>query len=194
MLEELCYRKNQKLIVTGSKISKYKIEELPTTDLDKIIISVPKSGSDKREKTLEYRSLEIPFFGDGQTVETLVQKKPFTNFTLCHFKEKNDIPTRNSNNFIGIENAIAFDIDGSISIEDAVVLLSNFKYIIYTTRSHQKEKGGIICDRFRIVLPAKHTFNVTPEQHKQLYKNIADALGLTMADVSCFNAGRLFFL
>ena len=39
------------------------------------------------------------------------------------------------------------------SIDKAKEIFKGFKYFICTTKSHQKEKKGLVCDRFRIILP-----------------------------------------
>lgn len=47
---------------------------------------------------------------------------------------------------------IVLDVDSGCSLEQAKAEFKNFKHIIATTRSHQKEKNGEVCDRFRVVL------------------------------------------
>jgi hypothetical protein len=194
LVEELAYRNNNILVSSGSKIVKYSLEPLPETRLDKIIISIPADGKDKKEKTTEYISYEVPFFGEGRTVENLVTNKNISNFTLCHFKEnKNGVCIRNVNNYIEECNCIAFDIDYGMTLEEARKRFEDFTCLIYTTPSHRKDKGGVICDRFRILLPTKTSFKVDALNHKGMYENIAESFDLQIADVSCFNAGRLFF-
>jgi hypothetical protein len=52
------------------------------------------------------------------------------------------------------QNMIILDIDDGMTISEAQSMFSRYMYLIATTKSHQKEKKGIICDRFRILLPA----------------------------------------
>lgn len=52
------------------------------------------------------------------------------------------------------QNIQIFDIDDGLSLLEAKEMFREFKYLIYTTKSHQVEKKGIKCDRFRIILPA----------------------------------------
>lgn len=49
-------------------------------------------------------------------------------------------------------NIMALDFDEGLDLEDARERFSGFRHIIGTTRSHQKEKHGKVCDRFRVVL------------------------------------------
>jgi len=187
LVEELCYRNNERLVVKGSKIKFYSIEKLPINNLDKCIVSIPKI--DKREKTTEYISMEIPFFGEGQSIERLVKSDKVSNFCLVHFENGK----RKADKAIEGQNVIGIDVDNGVSINEILDILNNYVYLIYTTKSHQKDKGGIVCDRFRILLPTKTKFYVDNEQHKQLISNICDALGVGSYDVSTRNIDRLWF-
>ena len=182
MLEELCYRKNMKLVRNGSKVEKYRIEELPTTDLSKMIIGI---GAENRgAKTAFFTDMLLPFDRGDTSVLKLVTTKKTDCFTLCHFGGKK----RSSKSAKPNINIIAFDIDGGMTIRYAKQLLNNFTYIIYTTKSHTQE-----FNRFRVLLPAKHTVEVTPEQYKEMVQNVADALEIPIYDVSTRNIDRLWY-
>lgn len=47
---------------------------------------------------------------------------------------------------------IALDFDGGLSIAEAEQRFKDYRYIIAPTKSHQKDKNGQVCDRFRVVL------------------------------------------
>lgn len=49
--------------------------------------------------------------------------------------------------------ALDFDTPGDETLEEINHALQDHKRIIATTRNHQKEKNGITCDRFRLILP-----------------------------------------
>lgn len=51
------------------------------------------------------------------------------------------------------QNILILDIDDGLSIKEAMNKFKHYKYFICTTKSHQKEKKGIVCDRFRIIFP-----------------------------------------
>lgn len=51
------------------------------------------------------------------------------------------------------QNILILDIDDGLTIDKAKETFKGFKYFICTTKSHQKEKKGLVCDRFRIILP-----------------------------------------
>jgi len=185
LLEEYAYRKNQKI----RKIGKHKLalESLPGTDLQKIVVSV---NMDKENpQGTRFAGHEVPFFGEKMTVEELVKSEVVPSFCLVHFENEK----RNSKNAIPGQNAIAFDIDTGMTLEEAFAIFKPFTYIIYTTKSHRKEKNGETCDRFRILLPTKTMFYVNPEQHKGLITNIAELLKLPNYDVSTRNQDRLWY-
>lgn len=64
---------------------------------------------------------------------------------------------RNKNNFQSMK-CIGLDIDNDkkdkkeLRLDDAKAIFKDYKHIIATTRSHQKEKNGKITDRFRVIL------------------------------------------
>lgn len=63
---------------------------------------------------------------------------------------------RNLKNFIQCK-CIGLDIDNDkhgqiMSLNEAKTAFKDYKHIIATTRSHQKEKHGIVVDRFRVIL------------------------------------------
>lgn len=58
---------------------------------------------------------------------------------------------RNKSNFIQCQ-AIALDFDEGLTIDAAVEEFKDYRHIIAPSRSHQKEKNGLVCDRFRVIL------------------------------------------
>ena len=51
------------------------------------------------------------------------------------------------------QNCIILDIDDGISISKIQSIFKKYKYIIGTTKSNMKLKKGVICERFRIIIP-----------------------------------------
>ena len=181
-LEELCYRNDEVLVQSSGKVIRYSIEPLPKTKLDKLIVSFGTDG--RAEKSVHF----VPYEISWDLLKQLVVSSKTTEFTLAHYENEH----RKAKNFIEGQNLIAFDVDYGMTLQDAQELLSEFKYLIYTTRSNQKEKNGIVCDRFRIIMPTSTTYYVTEEQHKKLYENISEALGITN-DSATQNVSRLWF-
>ncbi len=54
------------------------------------------------------------------------------------------------------QNLIILDIDDGLSITEAKELFKEYKYLMATTKSHHKEKKGVVCDRFRVILESNN--------------------------------------
>ncbi len=91
-----------------------------------------------------------------------------------------------------IHNLICFDIDEGLELKKAIDLCSNFKSLIVTTKSHQVDKKGLICDRFRIIIPIDK--EVLKEQFKSFYINLSKYLTLdSVIDKACNDSSRYFY-
>jgi len=189
LLEELCYRKDEVLIKTVGKVTRYKIEPLPKTNLNKMILSID------FEKKGKFAINFKPSYLKWSEMKKLILSQNADSFTLCHYEptKKAEDGHRQEKSFIEGQNMIAFDIDDGMTIEEAKETLQDYTYILYTTKSHQKEKNGIVCDRFRIVMPTEKMYYVTPDQHKIMYENIEQILGIHSNDTQTRNVSRLFY-
>lgn len=58
---------------------------------------------------------------------------------------------RRRENFRAARLAV-IDVDAGLTLDEARAMCDGRAHIIATTKSHQKDKGGVICDRFRVVL------------------------------------------
>ena len=190
-LKELCYMHNKHLNILIGAVVRYSIEELPINKLDKIILSV--SQDNKYDHCINYK----PTLLEWTDIPRLVTSENFDSFTCCHYEPSAQAKDghRRQDSFVEEQNLIAFDIDSGMSIEEVKEILSPYTYLIYTTKSHQIDKNdvGIICDRFRIVMPSKVKFYVTPDQHKKMYENLEIMLGITANDVQTRNVSRMFY-
>lgn len=76
-------------------------------------------------------------------------KKAITSYrySLGTFKDNQ----RCKENFIEA-SMIGLDFDDGMSIEAAQIAFKQYKHLIAPTKSHQKEKNGVVCDRFRVIL------------------------------------------
>lgn len=64
-------------------------------------------------------------------------------------------------------NMCVLDIDNGITVAMAKLLLSKYKYILYTTKRHTKE-----LNRFRVILPMSHTLKLNKEDYKEFMTNV----------------------
>lgn len=88
-------------------------------------------------------------------------------FTSHHFDKK----YRHGNNAIPGFNLLVLDIDGETTIETAQVLLKDYMYLIYTTKSHTDLKH-----RFRIILPLSHMVKLGVREHSEYMENVFEWL------------------
>jgi len=195
LVNQLAYKKNKRFIIAGDKIRKFSVVDLEVNKLDKMIIATSAKVSQKPEMEINFKSQEVPFFGSGMSVEGLLTSN-IQSYCLNHFEATDKAPDghRKKEYVVPGQNMIAWDIDEGMSIPEMEAILAPYQYLLYTTKSHQKEKNGIICDRFRVIIPTKTTYYVNPEEHKGLYENLARVLEIPSYDVATRNQGRLWFV
>lgn len=102
------------------------------------------------------------------------------------------------------QNIIIFDIDDGLSIEEAKQQFKAYEYLIATTKSHQKDKKGIICDRFRIIIPAKNIpageqyfdmMRILEDRFAFIDKQVNTKTGAFLGSFGCehfYNSGMIF--
>lgn len=88
-----------------------------------------------------------------------------------HRKEENCLP--------GF-NLIVLDVDGGTSIETVRLLMKDFKYLLYTTKSHDPSNPQGHC--FRLILPANYELNMTAPEYKEFMENIYSWLPFKVDD------------
>jgi len=195
LVNQLAYKKNKRFVIAGEKIRKFSVVDLEVNKLDKMILSTSSRISKKPEMEIDFRSQEVPFFGGDMSVEGLLKSK-VQSYCLNHFEATDKAPNghRKKEYVIPGQNCIAWDLDEGMTLKEAKETLKDYVYLMYTTKSHQKDKNGIICDRFRILMPTKTVFYVNPEEHKGLYENLSVVLNIPSYDVATKNQGRLWYV
>lgn len=124
------------------------------------------------------------------SIEELCETITKTNYSQSIYKDN----YRNLKNFFSAE-IIALDVDNenegdNHTIDEAVALFKDYKHIIAPSRSHRKDKGGKVADRFRIILflsePIINVKDFTATWHSinKLYSAI---------DAACKDASRYFY-
>lgn len=85
---------------------------------------------------------------------------------------------------------IVLDFDsGEMSLDEAVSSFCDMVHWIGTTRNHQKDKGGIVCDRFRVALRSD-----VPYWDLRAYRyKMTEMMRKYPVDKSCKDGARLFF-
>lgn len=92
-------------------------------------------------------------------------------------------------NFVSTK-LLALDIDGGCTIAEAQSRLFGFRYVIAPTRSHLKEKNGIVCERYRVILFLSEL--ITDQTTYAATWNSAFQL-LPKIDVACKDVARQYF-
>jgi DNA-binding Lrp family transcriptional regulator len=96
---------------------------------------------------------------------------------------------RLNSNFV-YSKFVGLDFDGGMTIEQAKEAFKDYNCIIATTRNHQKDKNGVTCDRFRVILELEEPAE-KPEDYKA---TVMELLKLyPAADKACSDPARMFF-
>ena len=129
----------------------------------------------------DYISKSLPFGEFGTILKSKFNYSPF------QYREN----YRNENNSILTNaNCIFLDFDDGLSIDKAKGIFSHLCYVLATTKSHQKEKNGKVCDRFRIVIPCETNISLSKEDYKELMSDIITTHG---ADRACKDIARFYY-
>lgn len=85
---------------------------------------------------------------------------------------------------------LTLDFDSpEMPLAQAVNAFSDMAHVIGTTKSHQKDKGGVVCDRFRVVLKLDSRI----ERLGDYRETLAFAMRHYPADEACKDGGRFFW-
>ncbi len=74
---------------------------------------------------------------------------------------------RNEENAISGFNLAVIDVDGGVNISTVKLLLSCFKFLIYTTKRHTEQDH-----RFRIIMPISHELKLDSKEYKEFMSNL----------------------
>lgn len=98
---------------------------------------------------------------------------------------------RKAANFKGFADFLVLDFDEGWT-EYQEELFNQWIGYKVPTKSHMKEKNGVICERYRIVLLLATPINLDYQSYKHLYKHIMRDLKLN-SDTSCVDACRFYY-
>jgi hypothetical protein len=202
LVQELAYINSKRLKVSTGAVQRYSIEDLPRTNLNKLIISLSKDN--RMEKSIEYQPVELSFEDLPRLVTSQRRVEVDDNgeeyvtgtdsFCLAHFEPSTKTEPwghRRAASYIQEGNMIGLDFDATENIDDIKYLLEPYKYVMYTTKSHRKAKRDF-KDSFRVLLPTLNNFELTPEQYKEMVSNVLEYLEVS-ADIATRNVSRLWF-
>lgn len=96
---------------------------------------------------------------------------------------------RKEENFVSSQYCV-LDFDSGTTIEEAVQnKFADCNYIIGITKSHRKEKHGVIADRFRVIIPFERAITCVHEFKHNMEKYIS----FYGSDERCVDAARYYF-
>jgi hypothetical protein len=165
-------------------ISAVRIIQLISTNDDECIISasMPKrDGSFNHENG--YKKAEIPF----RAVADWMIKDG-----VCYAPVGFRGGKRNNESTEAYSNLIILDVDDGMSLDYAKEIFKDYYAIITTTRNHQKEKHGVVGDRFRVALLSSKYIYTDPNKYKKLMENIQTFYGFTV-DKACFDKAHIYY-
>ena len=137
--------------------------------------------STSKELAKNYISNSLPFGEFGDILKSEINYSPF------QYREN----YRNENNSVLTNaNCIFLDFDDGLSIDKAKGVFSHLCYVLATTKSHQKDKNGKVCDRFRIVIPCETNITLSKQDYKELMNDIITTYG---ADRACKDIARFYY-
>lgn len=183
-LEDLSYKYGDayEVMEVGSMLS-VKIRQLISTNSDSCIMSFSLPQDGKPNHGDGYFKKELPF---KEIPEWITQKD------MCYSPVEFRNGKRNNESTMPLSNMIVLDVDDGMSMDYAKELFADYYAIIAPTRNHQKEKGGVINDRFRIVLLTDKYITTSPEIYKEFMQNIARYYGVKVDD-KCFDKSHIYY-
>lgn len=131
-------------------------EALKETDLSKLVISY------STDIVTDYRNERAPF----DQLHRLTQA-PGLHWVAHHLNGG----YRNEENCIPGFNLVVIDVDGGCNMSTAKLLLSGFKFLMYTTKRHTEDEN-----RFRIILPINYELELDAKDYKEFMNNIYEWL------------------
>lgn len=141
-------------------------ESLKETNLDEMILAC----TNNKDMTTGYKAYRAPF----DKIHQLVQKDGY--HWLNHHVMSG---YRNEENAIPGFNLIVLDIDGTMNLSTAKLLLQGQKALFYTTKRHTDQ-----TNRFRIIMPANFELEMDAKEYKEFMQNVIQGLPFEV-DESC---------
>jgi len=97
---------------------------------------------------------------------------------------------RKSENYLqNFSNCIVLDFDDGFTREEFREK-ANFAYATGTTKSHMKDKNGVTCERFRVIIPTETAIDLNSEQYSNMMREVFDEF--TQADKACKDTARAY--
>jgi len=76
-----------------------------------------------------------------------------SNIQFSPYRWVNGAKTK-TNFLLNKTNCLVLDVDDGLEIHQFQKMYKKYKYILATTKSHQRDKKGVVTDRYRVIIPA----------------------------------------
>lgn len=98
---------------------------------------------------------------------------------------------RNGENALPGQDLMILDFDEGLDIDDARQMFSQYKAMISTSRNHRKDKDGLICDRFRVIIPTSTRIMLEYDDYAAMMNEVYESF--VQADTTCGDMARMYF-
>ena len=149
-------------------------EKLQVTDLTKMVVSYARGGPG-----------EHPAHGYANKTAPWTQLERLVTGTDLHWLNHHvHGGHRTEDTCIPGFNMIVLDIDGTMNLSTAKMLMKDYAAIYYTTKRHTED-----VNRFRIVLPTNYVLKMDAKEYKEFMKNVLESLPFEV-DESCTHRSK----
>lgn len=155
-------------------------EKLQETNLDEMILSYSDHWA------YNYENVAVPF----NQLDELTQAEGM-HWANHHFKGGH----RARENVVVGFNMVVIDVDGGVSLQTVHELMSEYKFMTYTTKRHSDEEN-----RFRLILPTNFRLDLDVDDYKEFMNGILSWLPFATDESAnqaekkweCFHGGSFF--
>lgn len=149
-------------------------EKLQVTDLTKMVVSYARGGPG-----------EHPAHGYANKTAPWTQLERLVTGTDLHWLNHHvHGGHRTEDTCVPGFNMIVLDIDGTMNLSTAKMLMKDYAAIYYTTKRHTED-----VNRFRIVLPTNYVLKMDAKEYKEFMKNVLESLPFEV-DESCTHRSK----
>lgn len=154
----------------------YSFLPMPKTDPSDVIISLSK------DLAKGYKKIKVEF----DALHTLVTNPDFY-YSAGTFKKGH----RTKDNYERKQNLLILDVDDGLKLDTARAMLSDYKCLFATTKSHQIEKKGVVCDRYRIIFITDRLLKLDSDTYSEFMANFYEYIGIPVDSV-CKDSSRMY--
>lgn len=141
------------------------IYEAKKTQVDTVTVSIADHNDEKNAHGFKKREVRW-----DELLDVVTMGKAYAP---AGFKDGH----RKNENYLNDTNVVFLDIDDGMTFIEAQTVFKELQCFIFTTRSHQKEKKGKVCDRFRVAIKLDKPIDLPVADYKIAMQAIFDFFG-----------------